>query len=78
MPVTYRKVGGDCRGVAVDDNGTIYATDYDNHTIKVFRPDGTEDQIGGPDEAGGNLNGPWGITLLDNTLYSCKHCQPYG
>ena len=69
MPVTYRKVGGDCRGVAVDDNGTIYATDYDNHTIKVFRPDGTEDQIGGPDEAGGNLNGPWGITLLDNTLY---------
>ena len=69
MPITYRKVGGTCYGVAVDDNGTVYATDYDNNTIKVFRPDGTEGQIGSRDEAGGNLCGPWGITLLDNTLY---------
>ena len=69
MPVTYRKVGNCCLGVAVDDNGTIYATDCDNNTIKVFRPDGTEGQIGGRDEAGGNLDHPWGITLLDNTLY---------
>ena len=69
MPVTYRKVGGTCYGVAVDDNGTIYATDYSYNTIKVFRPDGTEGEIGGPDEAGGNLCGPWGITILDNILY---------
>ena len=51
MPVTYRNVGGSCHGVAVDDNGTIYAIDRSNNTIKVFRPDGTEGQIGGPDEA---------------------------
>ena len=68
MPVTYRNVGGECCGIAVD--GTIYATDFDNKTVKVFRPDGTEGQIGGPDEAGGNLRGgPWGIAILDNTLY---------
>ena len=69
MPVTYRDVGGKCYGVAVHDNGTIYATDHSNGTIKVFRPDGTEGQIGGPDEAGGNLGRPWGITVLDDTLY---------
>ena len=76
MPVTYRNVGGCCYGVAVHENGTIYATDYDNNRIKVFRPDGTEGQIGGPDKAGGNLSGPWGITTLENTLYvvsSCRH-----
>ena len=69
MPFTVRFVGGKCCGVAVHDNGTIYATDNDNDTIKVFRPNGTEGQIGGPDEAGGNLCGPCGITVLDNTLY---------
>ena len=35
MPVTYRNVGGSCHGVAVHDNGTIYATDYDNHTVQT-------------------------------------------
>ena len=75
MPVTYRNVGGRCYGVAVDDNGTIYATDYDNYTIKVFRPDGTEGQIGGPDEAGGNLNSPIGITVLNNTVYAVSYTK---
>ena len=53
----------------MDDNGTVYATDHGNNTIKVFRPDGTEGQIGGRDKAGGYLGGPRGITILDNTLY---------
>ena len=69
IPVTYRYVGGNCYGVAVHENGTIYATDNCNRTIKVFRPDGTEGQIGGPDEAGGNLSGPKGMVILNNTLY---------
>ena len=73
MPVTYKNVGGNCHGVAVDDNGTVYATDYDNNTIKVFKPDGTESQIGGRDEAGGNLISPWGITILENTLYVASY-----
>ena len=75
MPVTYRNVGGTCCGVAVHDNGTIYATDYDNETIKVFRPDGTEGQIGGPDEAGGNLLSPIGITILENTVYAVSYTK---
>ena len=73
MPVTYRNVGGSCYGVAVHDNGTIYATDNSNRTIKVFRPDGTEGQIGGPDKAGGNLSNPQGITILENTLYVASY-----
>ena len=75
MPVTYKHVGGCCYDVAVHDNGTIYATDYDNNTIKVFRPDGTEGQIGGPDEAGGNLVVPWGITILKNTIYTVSRSE---
>ena len=36
MPVTYRYVGGYCYGVAVHNNGTIYATDYDNELEPVL------------------------------------------
>ena len=71
VPVTYKDVGGRCHAVAVDDNGTIYATDYDNHTIKVFRPDGTEGQIGGRDE----VSAPKGIAILDNTLYITSYSK---
>ena len=69
MEATNKNVGGYCYGVAVHDNGTIYATDYSNNTIKVFKPDGTEGQIGGSDNAGGELSSPWGITILDDKLY---------
>ena len=69
MPVTYKDVGGRCFDVAVHDNGTIYATNSRKNAIKVFRPDGTDGQIGGPDEAGGDLSNPRGITTLENTLY---------
>ena len=69
MPVTYKNVGGYCHGVAVHDNGTVYATDYTNHTIKVFRPDGTEGQIRGPDEVGGGLSGPTMLAIQDNVIY---------
>ena len=69
MPVTYRNVGGRCYGVAVHENGTIYAPNHDNNTIKVFKPDGTERQIGGADEADGGLFSPKGIAIIDNTIY---------
>ena len=69
MKVTYKNVGGKCYGVTVHDNGTVYATNYKDHTIKVFKLDGTVRQIGGPDNAAGGLSCPLGITILDNTLY---------
>ena len=69
IPVTYKNVGGYCHGVAVDDNGTIYATDISNNTIKVFRPDGTEGQIGGPDEVGGGLSSPTMLAIQDDVIY---------
>ena len=73
MPVTYKNVGGGCRGVAVHNDNTIYATDYNNSTIRVFRPDGTESQIGSSHKNGGQLSFPWGIALIDDTIYVASH-----
>ena len=67
--ITYKNVGGRCYGVAVDDNGTIYATDYSNHLIKIFRLDGTDDQIGGSDTGSYQFTVPDGIIILDNVIY---------
>ncbi len=64
---TYKNVGGQSRDVAV------HATDYSNHTIKVFKPDGTESQIGSSDNNGGQFSRPWGITLIDDTIYIVSH-----
>ena len=75
MPVTYKNVGGNCYGVAVNDNGTIYATDNSNNTIKVFRPDGTEGQIGGPDEVGGGLSMPTMLAIQDNVIYVANNAN---
>ena len=69
VQVITKDIGGHCRCVAVHDNGSVYATDCSNHTIKVFRQDGTKDRIGGPEKVDGELNYPWGITILENTLY---------
>ena len=69
MQVTYKNVGGQCYGVAVHDNGTVYASDCDADTIKVFQTDGAETQIGSFDEAGGELSHPRGIVLIGDTIY---------
>ena len=69
MQVTYKNVGGQCYGVAVHDNGTVYASNYDAHTIKVFKPNGEETQIGSSDNAGGQLSHPTGIALIGDTIY---------
>ena len=70
---TYKNVGGQCFGVAVHDNGTVYATNYDQDTVKVFRPDGTESQIGSSSNTEGQLKKPWGIAILEDTLYVVNH-----
>ena len=69
MQVTYKNVGGTCNGVAVHDNGTVYASNYSANTIKVFKPNGEETQIGSSDNAGGQLSHPWGIALIGDTIY---------
>ena len=69
MQVTYKNVGGQCFGVAVHDNGTVYASDDSTNTIKVFKPNGEETQIGNSDNAGGQLSRPWGIALIGDTIY---------
>ena len=68
--VTYKNVGGGCREVALHNDNTIYATD---NTIRVFRPDGTESQIGSSDNNGGQLSFPCGIALIDDTIYVASH-----
>ena len=73
MPVSYKNVGGQCYGVAVHNDGTVYATSYTQNTIKVFKPDGTESQIGSSDNNGGQLSYPRGITLIDDTIYVVSH-----
>ena len=69
MQSNYKGVDGKCYGVAVDSNGSVYATNYSGHTVKVFRPDGTECQIGNSNKAGGELSYPCGIAILDKTMY---------
>ena len=69
MQVTYKNVGGLCTGVAVHDNGTVYASDNNAHTIKMFKPNGEETQIGSSDNAGGQLSNPMGIALIGDTIY---------
>ena len=78
MQVTYKNFGGRCYGVAVHDNGTVYASNYSDsddsaHTIKVFKPNGEETQIGSSDNAGGQLSGPWGIALIGDTIYVASY-----
>ena len=69
MQVTYKNVGGTCTGVAVHDNGTVYVSYYNAHTIKVFKPNGEETQIGSSDKAGRQLSHPRGIALIGDTIY---------
>ena len=38
--IEYKDVGGGCHDVAVHEYGTVYATNWSNHNIKVFKPDG--------------------------------------
>ena len=66
MQVTYKNVGGRCNGVAVHENGTVYASYYGANTIKVFKPNGEETQIG---SSRGQLYFPRGIALIGDTIY---------
>ena len=69
-PVQYIDMRGPCYGVAVHDNGTVYAGDENANTIKVFKPpNGVNNQIGSPKIDGGQLSNPRGIALIDDTIY---------
>lgn len=59
------------RGIAIDySTGLLYVSDYENHTVMVLQADGeVYKQIGGNDNAGGNLSNPWGVVVANDTLY---------
>ena len=58
------------RNLVVADDGRIFVADSGNHQIKLFSADGTLLQtIGSQGEAQGQLNEPWGITILGEHLF---------
>ena len=73
MQVTYKNIGSQCCGIAVHDNGTVYASNSSINAINVFKPNGEETQIGSSDNAGGQLSNPWGTALIGDTIYVVSH-----
>ena len=70
----HREIGGACTGVAVGKDGTVYASDWTNNTIRVFKPDGEKTQIGKSDNSrNNNIYHPCGIALIGNTIYVVSH-----
>ncbi len=69
MQVTYKNIEDKCAGVAVHDNGTVYATDLNSNTIKVFKPNGEETEMGSSKYDEGDLSSPWGIAINGDTIY---------
>ena len=69
MRASFKNVEGRCYGVAVHDNGTVYASDSNSHTIKVFKPNGEETEICSSDSGLGQLSDPRGIALIGDTIY---------
>ncbi len=74
LQVTYKHIGGQCCGIAVHDNGTVYVSNRSTHAIKVFKPNGEETKIGSSDIAGQpRLSFPWGIALVGDTIYAVSN-----
>ena len=73
MHVTYKSIGGFCNGLAVHDDGTVYASDYNTCSIKIFKPDGEEAQLGSSDNIGELAYGVWGITIIGDTIYAVSN-----
>ena len=68
-----RKYKLDPRGVAVDEDGNIYATDGESHRLSKFNSDGKlVKTVGGEGGRTGQFEYPWGIALSkDNKLFVC-------
>ena len=63
-------VGGSVFGVAVHDNGDVFASNYSNGCIQVFNSDGSQKlQFGTPGSGEGQLSNPFGLVILDEVLY---------
>ena len=75
-PTILNVESSQCGGIAVHPvSGKIYATNHNKNQVLVLSPDGTEivQRIGSNDNAGGNLNTPWGIAIVDDVLYVASH-----
>ena len=63
-------VGQYTYGVAVHPCGDVYASNNTNGYIQVFNEDGSEKmRIGEPGSGNGQMNKPWGLTLIEDILY---------
>ena len=63
-------VGSNAFGVAVHDNGDVFASDYSNGCIQVFNSDGSQKlQFGTPGSEDGQFCNPHGLVILDEVLY---------
>ena len=68
-----RKYKLDPTGVAVDEDGNIYATDCESHRLSKFNSDGKlVKTVGGKGGRTGQFDFPWGIALSkDNKVFVC-------
>ena len=63
-------VDGSATGVAVHHNGDVFASNYNCGYVQVFSCDGSEKlRIGSRGSGDGQLNGPFGLTIVDEVLY---------
>ena len=63
-------ISGSCCGVAVHHNGDVFASNYSYGCIQVFNSDGSQKlQFGTPGSGDGQLNGPFGLTIVGEVLY---------
>ena len=63
-------VDGSAMGVAVHHNGDVFASNYNCGYVQVFSCDGSEKlRIGSRGSGDGQLNGPFGLTIVDEVLY---------
>src|SRR5688572_13096008 len=67
---------GQCYGVAVDSNDTIYVTDYSNHVIRIIR-DGSVSTLAGKPGQRGKKDGKGEDALFNNPHGICMDSKGF-
>ena len=67
-------VGGYVFGVAVHDNGDVFASNYSNGCVQVFNSDGSQKlQFGTKGSGDGQLSNPQGLVIVGEVLYVVEY-----